>query len=78
MTLNQDVVDAVKAQIESCGYRSLRKAAAAMGRSHNWLGLMLRGQSPMTFEDLEFIAGKLQFDPYEVLSAARAGRRPVV
>jgi len=76
MSLNQDVIDAVRQAIEAHGY-SLRGAARAMGKSHNWLGLMLRGQSQMTFADLEFIAEHLGFDPYDVLSSARAQRSPI-
>ena len=69
MTLNSDVGGAIKRLIAARGW-SLREAARIMGRSHNWLGGKIRGQSPLDLGDLEEMGAALGFDPIEMLTQA--------
>lgn len=62
MTLNSDIAKAIELIMNDQGL-TLRKAADKLGRSHNWLGLKLRGQSPLNLDDLEEIGRGLGFDP---------------
>jgi transcriptional regulator with XRE-family HTH domain len=71
MTLNDDVTAAIKDKLSQESL-TLRQAAKRMGRSHNWLGLKLRGVSPMTTDDLEEIARMLGMDPARIIIDARA------
>jgi len=70
MSLNTDVAHAIQRVIDERGL-TLRKAAERVGRSHNWLGMKLRGQSTLTLDDLEEIGAGLGFDPEELVRSTR-------
>ncbi|MDR1513866.1 MAG: helix-turn-helix domain-containing protein [Propionibacteriaceae bacterium] len=58
MTLNEDMTERLKALMVERGL-PLRRLAAKVGRSHNWLGTILRGKSDLSLADLEAIAPHL-------------------
>ena len=72
MALNDDIREALREKINRSGL-TLRQAALQLGRSHNWLGLKLRGQSDMTFTEFSEICEGLGFDQYEILQDVRNG-----
>jgi transcriptional regulator with XRE-family HTH domain len=73
MALNDDVADLIKSLMRERGL-SLRGLGTAIGRSHNWVGNKLRGDSELTLSDIEVIAPHLDTTALQLFEKATGGQ----
>lgn len=70
-TVTRTVADEIRAEIAR-QRTSVREVAPGLGKSHTWLARRLRGETPLSVEDVVLIARALNVDPMPFLEKALA------
>lgn len=68
-TVTRTVGDEIRAEIAR-QRKSARLLAPELGKSHTWLARRLRGETPLSVEDVVLIARALDVDPMPFLERA--------
>lgn len=68
-TVTRSVGLQLRAEIVRSG-KSARGVAADLKKSHVWLARRLRGETPLTVEDVVLIAGAIGVDPVPLIDKA--------